>query len=1260
MSSTRADVIAELKRPKTDPWRIMNRIEGIVPDHKERAELLLDILRVGDADVGVLGHNLFYTFSNAKLPINGDDALDLIDAIAHAWPNGRMDMTGGSYHSMWSDHDLAGHPHGMDYLLNPMMEDEAKVAQLLAGWAELPTPYNHGVGFILYAHGKLTADALPQAMLDQLLDALCRRSDGGAPWVTRFPWPKEVWGPRLYDKLLRATPPIHSSYAFQFISAWATPDQLLALLDVADTYSMLWYVTTLSKTLADQGPAIKPLLEAKMRGAMASGIQTPSWQQRQAPEVYWGFAWLMLCKAAGEEPSADFDAFWRHIAQKVDYAWSGSQAEELWGLLRLIPTERLEDIFLAGPGFHWSLAGAVQSEAMARKALAQLSVPIPQGSNFYYNVSSLSQALFVAMGQHALKPLIEALEKGTGQRQFMMERLVALQHPDSIPVLCKALGDKAKGTRELAITTLAKLPAEQVVAALEKPLKAKKRDERFAAAQVLAELPTSEGRYKLAQEALQAESVEDIKQLLSSVHAPDEAVSSASGVGREEVIAELKESQGAAWAKHEGLGEELVTIYADVLEQAFNRSVLTTYQTLYNHWLEVLERFKASELALRRALRVAPAMRDYYGADYLNALDARFTGVLAPEIARLLVADRWERPTVMGKCRGSYGEDRALSWLMEKHPAEGLGVVFGLLGDARVTRFELAQTHLMARKDDEDVSARLEAALSDAQPLVRQRAAALLAKMGKEEARPAIEAALAKETDKAAAEALSRARLELGGAAMEVEACPPTAEGDAMLDAKLAARWADLPAPYKIEPAKLPKVRWATGAELSPKAQGWLLQSLTREGEGRQDTLLWAVRPRLDGDSAEEFCGALIRQSGYDDHGWLLYMQAVLASSERIRALGARLEDFSRSSRHGWGSHGVDVMVRHGGPEAIRALDHWARKARSNALKKRAPWGLQRMARKRGVTVEELVDGALPDLGFGLDGRQVLDFGPRSFVVRLVKDDEVVLEDQAGNALKALPAANKADDAAKAAAAKAHLSLVKKELKRMLAAQAERLELAMCEGRRWSQAAWRARFLGHPLVKHLAQGLLFEHLDEAGKARPFLINPKGEVAWLDGFACVLPEGGEVRIAHPADLSDEVRERADQYMTRLRDPRAYPPFEQLLRSVHRLDPGAEDLGGFLKKLPLTTEAKFLSALAKQRYEYGAREDAGLISYSSRTLGPWVVSLGHYGISPEVRDHTRQDVDVRSANLYKDGVHIAWKDAPTALLSEVLRDLIELTK
>ena len=101
-------------------------------------------------------------------------------------------------------------------------------------------------------------------------------------------------------------------------------------------------------------------------------------------------------------------------------------------------------------------------------------------------------------------------------------------------------------------------------------------------------------------------------------------------------------------------------------------------------------------------------------------------------------------------------------------------------------------------------------------------------------------------------------------------------------------------------------------------------------------------------------------------------------------------------------SIGSDVSLMH--------LNRLAQTAPTKGLKTRAQERIADLAEARGLTMEELADRLVPDLGLDEDGTMWFDFGPRRFQVGFDELLAPFVKDESGSRLRALPKPNSKDD----------------------------------------------------------------------------------------------------------------------------------------------------------------------------------------------------------------------------------------------------------
>jgi hypothetical protein len=326
---------------------------------------------------------------------------------------------------------------------------------------------------------------------------------------------------------------------------------------------------------------------------------------------------------------------------------------------------------------------------------------------------------------------------------------------------------------------------------------------------------------------------------------------------------------------------------------------------------------------------------------------------------------------------------------------------------------------------------------------------------------------------------------------------------------------------------------------------------------------------------------------------------------------------------------------REGGDLPLLHLGHIAATSRFDDLRDAARGLLDDVAAARGLTRAELEDRIVPDLDLDEHGMLELSFGKRRFVVGL---DEGLRPFVRGE--KTFPRAMKDDDAVMAKAAKARFDLLKADASATADRQIRRFEEAMVTRRTWSTGDFLRYVASHRLLAHLARRLVWEALPSH---ETFRVGEDGTFASASDAPIVLG-AGEVRVAHPATLGDEVTRR---WTTVFGDYRIAQPFEQLARVVPL--PSAAQRGS--KRIAATIEARATKVLGTLESRGWRRNDRGHVTAYLRSLlggGDARLSLDP-GISME---------DVKDAGVQKiEGVDLPVPCEATDPIdfAEICRDL-----
>ncbi len=338
----------------------------------------------------------------------------------------------------------------------------------------------------------------------------------------------------------------------------------------------------------------------------------------------------------------------------------------------------------------------------------------------------------------------------------------------------------------------------------------------------------------------------------------------------------------------------------------------------------------------------------------------------------------------------------------------------------------------------------------------------------------------------------------------------------------------------------------ADGEPLPRQALDRLLQLSTLLPQECARAALDTALPELDRGPLADLAEALLRQWLAADaptkEKWVLYAAALLGDDRAVRALVARLGEWSEAGLAARAKLALDAVVSIGSDVALMHVSFLTRS--KGSLKKAAAAALERYRESAGLSEDELADRTVPDLGLDARGTMSFDYGARSYRAGFDEDLQPYVVDHAGTRASALPRPTKADDPAKAARAQELWRALKAETKALAAAEMRRLERAMVRGRTWDRAAFERYFLTHPLMQHLARRLVWG-IEDAGGPSTFRIAEDGTLSTDRDEAFTLPDRARMCIVHPLAIGAEVRAR---WSTLLADYRIIQPFDQIGREL----------------------------------------------------------------------------------------------------------------
>ena len=1162
----------------------------------------------------------------------------------------------------WGSEAMPGWPTNFHGFVRAKREvgDMDFFAHVAAEAHTLPQPYANAA---LY-HGARLGGVAPASLPDGLLPWAARlHLERGCVDMDLNPWPDEVWARAVVEasqreeleRILTTRP-----RAWQDVVAHASPAQLAQALRRV-TYTTEPRLPVFEALASVERPA--EVRDAVAEAIAALDLTVPStsgeWEKPD-PLYFLVLGYLKLCQVTGATPAPAVDPAVERLIHTYTPGWSGGYFDEKHGnicaVAAAVPDERLEALALSEDRVPFLWVGAVPTAKVAEAMVEELSTTPSDDPYHGYSSHALIGARLVGEPFAIAAAAELKTNRAGGARRGALFGVVASHgNASTASVLIDGLKDRSKAIREVARSGIARLPAEAALDAIEIALNGRAKAQREEAAHVLLALEPSARGYALAQARLAQEKTKGVRALLEKVYNP-----SSEAPSREELAAALK-ADPSCWSDHldheDDLIEAFVTTLADIylaLDQA------SRVGSPYHAWLQLLRHLGADhERARRRAFDVIGGGFGAYELKYrtddlLGPLEALYgvavvRDALVGALSRGLVVVEPFKPSRYTLSLGDVMSVIQARYTLDVVPE---AVVAALLGDRRKTVRRDAEAFLLAQGEALRTES-LVGLLDDTKKHVRDGAIALLGALERAEAVEALEARLAKakgSTRKALEDALAKLA--------QVGFDPARVEDDAKLDAAFAA----LPTtcPPGLDPAPLPSPRWrSTDAPMSKGARRWLLHELGRESMEHEGEELRHVCGRLRRGDLETLYEGIFDQFDPADLGWPLFAQALLASDARVEATGRKLEAYASSQRFHWSEDAVEMFVRRGTVQAVCVLDEFSRKTRRDAGRWRARAGLNRMARRQDMTVDELLESAVSTLGFDEDGARRLDYGARVIVVTLGPDG-LSFAEEGGRSYKNLPSARKDDDAALVARARAEVARVKKELKRVHKAQIARLGEAMLNQRRWLPSVWRSRYADHPLMRAFAQGIVWGAFaaEDDRLLTAFSLDAAGAAVGADGAAVELEgEARRVGIAHPALLSAE--ERA-QWLDGFKRQGRTPSLDQLERRV-RLKSEVPELKKLLLELRRVQASNFVRTADRLGYTRGAREDAGAIKATHRRFGPWRVCIDHTWYIPEILgdDH---EVEVEGLTLQREGDDgaVELHELPDDVFSELVCDLHMMTR
>ncbi|MEU6861092.1 DUF4132 domain-containing protein [Glycomyces sp. NPDC046736] len=411
---------------------------------------------------------------------------------------------------------------------------------------------------------------------------------------------------------------------------------------------------------------------------------------------------------------------------------------------------------------------------------------------------------------------------------------------------------------------------------------------------------------------------------------------------------------------------------------------------------------------------------------------------------------------------------------------------------------------------------------------------------------------------------------------------------DAVLDADpLDPRVPRVPKPPAwADPAMLPQVLLkGRTAALPDAAVRLLLTALALDDSERPYAGVDVLAAECDPDSLTAFSWGLFElwtSSGSPTKdGWAFDQLRRFADDDTVRRLTALIREWPGRSQSRKSVRGLEILGRIGTEDALRAVQSIAGNAKFKSLKKTAAAQIEIIAERLELTLDELADRLVPDFGLGAEAAMVLDYGPRSFTIKFDESLKPYLLDEKGKRRASAPKPAAKDDPELAQRSYERFAALRKDVKATSAEQVKRFEAAMTARRAWGAADFQRFVVDHPLVWQLSSRLVWETTVD-GQARSFRLAEDRTLADAEDDPFELPEGAEIRLAHPITLGSEA---VEAWSTVFADYEILQPFDQLARPAFTLSEQDRIAGRLHRFEAEKVSGGAIVGLMKRGWQYG---------------------------------------------------------------------------
>lgn len=343
--------------------------------------------------------------------------------------------------------------------------------------------------------------------------------------------------------------------------------------------------------------------------------------------------------------------------------------------------------------------------------------------------------------------------------------------------------------------------------------------------------------------------------------------------------------------------------------------------------------------------------------------------------------------------------------------------------------------------------------------------------------------------------------------------------------------------------------------------------------------------------------------------------------------------------------------------EAVGQLSFLRSKSKYQAAQQGVAKALNAAAEREGISTEDLEEMAVPKLGLTEIGRRSETLGDHraELVVEDTHTTTLSWLNAKGKPQKSVPADVKRDFATELKELKA----AQKEIQKLLPAQRFRIESTYLRRRHWTYAAWRERFLDHPLVGALARRLIWQFGD--GKdATSAIWHDDALVDACDTKLKTPSDDTRVKLWHPVSATvDEIvpwREWLERH-------EVSQPFKQAHREIYILTDAERNTETYSNRFAahVLRQHQFNALCGERGWQYRLQGNWDSANTPTVDLPQWEMRV-EFWVEPVEQDETTgagifnyvTSDQVRFYLVHEPGPQ-RLEEVPPLLFSEVMRDV-----